>query len=68
MHKVYEVHTWDCSIPDCKERLTGASDDNYAAEQGWENQLLYGVEFDLCPVHSKELRSFLFDDDSGKPE
>ena len=59
-HVVRHVHTWACSIPDCKEKLTGGSED-WAEEKGWAHEVLLGKEFDLCPFHVQQLKEFLFD-------
>jgi hypothetical protein len=38
-HSIYQVHTWECSIPDCGKKLTASGDDEcghlYAIENGW---------------------------------
>ena len=60
-HEVYEVHTWTCSIPDCKESLTGYGADQ-ATSQGWADEMFFGVHFDLCPFHHDEMKGFLFDE------
>lgn len=66
-HNVYEVHTWKCSIPDCKETLTGYGS-YHAEENGWINETLFGTEFDLCPFHYQELKGFLFDESPADPQ
>ena len=58
-HTTYEVHSWVCSIPECKSTLTGYGAD-YAHDNGWENETILGQEFDLCPDCFKDLQSFLF--------
>jgi len=60
-HDVYQVHTWTCSIPDCKESLTGYGEST-AIDQGWAEEVFYQVRFDLCPFHNKEMKGFLFDE------
>lgn len=60
-HQEYTVHTWTCSIPDCKEQLTGHGKD-YNFEKSWEHDVFFSREMDLCPFHVKELKEFLFNE------
>ena len=58
MHQEYEVHSWECDVFECGQKLTGA-DSKYAKSLDWGREFIFGEEFDLCPNCVIELRQFL---------
>lgn len=62
--KIVTAYTWECNIPQCPETIT-AYGEKYAEEHGWwTGEMVFGHDMDICPDHTKQLRKFLFDEQS----